>query len=63
MSDVVLKKDDEVLPRMKPFENRQMCYWQIALTKGDDVIEARNDISGEKFAGTIEEFNARLRAK
>lgn len=39
--------------------NTQPCYW--ILTKEGDLIFARNDISGDTFEGTMEEFNKMLR--
>lgn len=45
----------------KPFEDRMPANWHIEATEDEGVIVASNSSSGEKFSGTIAEFNQALR--
>lgn len=37
--------------------------WHIEAPKGSNVIEAVNNVTGDRFNGTIEEFNQMLKGK
>jgi hypothetical protein len=54
--DENVSEDKEDFP---PFKDNQPCNWYIIPV--GKKIEARNDASGEKFKGTLKEFNKRLR--
>jgi hypothetical protein len=45
--------------KIEPFKNRVPAFWSITLV--EDGITAINSESGETFAGSIEDFNARLK--
>jgi hypothetical protein len=59
---------EEVVPEVRapvvnPESTKQSspCTWNINPLDDEDLIEAYNSISGERFEGTIAEFNAFLR--
>jgi len=45
----------------EPFKGRKPSDWCLTPLK-DETIEAINSVTGETFEGTMEAFNARLKA-
>lgn len=66
MADIIpdLKNDDpKTNPKVEaaaPFKDRAPCNWTLT-AEDDGTINGVNQVSGETFSGSMQEFNARLK--
>jgi len=59
---MAVEMDITVAPVTK-FEDRVPCNWNLTMDNEDGVtLVAVNHTSGENFIGTLEEFNAAMKA-
>jgi len=52
--------EEPIIEKPASFKQKIACYWEIKATEKDGEITARSNM-GDKYEGTIKEFNKRLR--